>query len=37
VKDLEIYETTVREYEALVRRIFPLVERPEPVAGEIGS
>ena len=29
VKDLEIYENTVREYEALVRQIFPLVERPE--------
>ena len=29
VKDLDIYENTVREYEALVRQIFPLVERPE--------
>jgi hypothetical protein len=28
VKDLEIYETTVREYESLVRQIFPLLERP---------
>jgi hypothetical protein len=28
VKDLDIYETTVREYESLVRQIFPLVDGP---------
>ena len=28
VKDLDIYETTVREYESLVQQIFPLVDRP---------
>lgn len=34
VKDLGIFETTVREYESLVRQIFPLVERPDLAAGE---
>jgi len=27
IPGLDIYETTVREYESLVRQIFPLVER----------
>ena len=29
VKDLDIYESTVREYEMLVRQIFPLVEQSQ--------
>lgn len=29
MKSLGIFETTVREYESLVRQIFPLVERPD--------
>jgi hypothetical protein len=34
VKDLDIYETTIREYEMLVREIFALVERSELGTGK---
>jgi len=34
VKDLEIYETTVREYEILVRQMFQLVEQSDLAAAE---
>jgi hypothetical protein len=35
IPDLDIYETTVREYESLVREIFPLVERVGAAASEV--
>jgi len=35
VPDLDIYETTIREYESLVKEIFPLVERAGAAAGEL--
>lgn len=37
VTDLDIYESTVREYELLVRQIFPLLERRPSTAGRIAS
>ena len=35
IPDLDIYETTVREYESLVKQIFPLVERAGTPADEM--
>jgi hypothetical protein len=35
VPGLDIFETTVREYESLVRQVFPLVERAGGVVGEL--
>lgn len=35
--DLDIYESTVREYELLVRQIFPLLDRRASAAGRIAS
>jgi hypothetical protein len=37
VSDLDIYESTVREYERLVREIFPLLDRRPSAAGGIAS
>jgi hypothetical protein len=35
IPGLDIYETTVREYESLVKAIFPLVEREGSAMGEL--
>ena len=35
IPGLDIYETTVREYESLVRQIFPLVERGGAAADQV--
>ena len=37
VTDLDIYETTVREYELLVSEIFPLLDRRPFAEGRIAS
>ena len=36
VSDLDVYETTVREYELLVHDIFPLLDR-KPSTGRLAS
>jgi hypothetical protein len=37
IRDLDIYESTVREYESLVRDIFLLIERAGAAAGELSG